>query len=128
VATKKATGKTTSEAVGSSTLLHSPFDVARSLNINNVVVPADELRDIRIVGKLRESTQALSAPVLNPCQGHALPERNIHNAEFAETMREFAGLDGGFVVDGKGIGRSAGTYFDAQVKKPRLRPGLGGPD
>ena len=40
-------------------------------------------------------------------------------------MREFAGLDGGFVVNDKGIVQSAGTYFDAQVKKARLRPGLG---
>jgi DNA integrity scanning protein DisA with diadenylate cyclase activity len=63
--------------------------------------------------------------VLNPCEGHPQRDRNIHNPEFFETIREFAGLDGGFVVSGKGIVQSAGTYLDAPARKVKLRPGLG---
>jgi len=63
--------------------------------------------------------------VLNPCQGHPQRSRNIHSAEFFETIREFAGLDGAFIVNGKGIVQSAGTYLDAPAKKAKLRPGLG---
>lgn len=257
MAKKKVKRKSASESAESRTLVRSGFDVARSLGINKVIVQADELRDIRIVSKLRESERliwltrsgddlplstdtediVLHLPetsmtrmsqlkvgllvavmnnhveldesvvclsgvagskrldtlliansrrdfpwfrqrdildiqsifstrevarlldialrlaaegregkpigtvivlgdeaqlkpflrqlVLNPCKGHAQRERNIHNPEFFETMREFAGLDGGFVVNDKGIVQSAGTYFDAQVKKARLRPGLG---
>jgi hypothetical protein len=63
--------------------------------------------------------------VLNPCKGHPQRDRNIHSPEFFETIREFAGLDGGFIINRKGIIQSAGTYLDAPAKKARFRPGLG---
>jgi len=63
--------------------------------------------------------------VLNPLKGHPQRDRSIHNPEFFETVRELAGLDGGFVVNNKGFVQSAGTYFDARVKKGKLLPGLG---
>ena len=249
--------RNTSENVESRTLVHSAFDVARSLQIATLIVQADELRDIRLVGRLRESEHViwltrheadlpiaissndavLRLPeatltrmsqlkvglllavmnslvdldesvvclsgvagsdrldtllianagrdypwfrngniadiqglfssrevarileialrlaaegregkpigtvlvlgdesklepycrqlVLNPFKGHPQRERSIHNQEFFETIREFSGLDGGFIVSRKGTVLSAGTYFDAGVKKVRLRPGLG---
>lgn len=249
--------KNTSENVESRTLVHSAFDVARSLQIATLIVQADELQDIRLVGRLRESEHViwltrheadlpiaissndavLRLPeatltrmsqlkvglllavmnrlvdldesvvclsgvagserldtllianagrdypwfrngniadiqglfssrevarileialrlaaegregkpigtvlvlgdesklepycrqlVLNPFKGHPQRERSIHNQEFFETIREFSGLDGGFIVSRKGTVLSAGTYFDAGVKKVRLRPGLG---
>jgi len=249
--------KNTNENVESRTLVHSAFDVARSLQIATLIVQADELRDIRLVGRLRESEHViwltrheadlpiaissndavLRLPeatltrmsqlkvglllavmntlvdldesvvclsgvagserldtllianagrdypwfrngniadiqglfssrevarileialrlaaegregkpigtvlvlgdesklepycrqlVLNPFKGHPQRERSIHSQEFFETIREFSGLDGGFIVSRKGTVLSAGTYFDAGVKKIRLRPGLG---
>jgi hypothetical protein len=63
--------------------------------------------------------------VLNPCEGHPRRERSIHSSEFFETIREFAALDGCFVVSRKGVVQSAGTYLDAPAKKAKLRPGLG---
>lgn len=249
--------KNTTENVESRTLVHSAFDVARSLQITTLIVQADELRDIRLVGRLRESEHViwltrheadlpiaissidavLRLPeatltrmsqlkvglllavmnslvnldesvvcvsgvagskrldtllianagrdypwfrngniadirglfssrevarileialrlaaegregkpigtvmvlgdesklepcchqlVLNPFKGHSQRERSIHNQEFFETIREFSGLDGGFIISRKGTVLSAGTYFDAGVKKVRLQPGLG---
>ncbi len=253
----KIKNKNTSENVESRTLVHAAFDVARSLQIATLIVQADELRDIRLVGRLRESEHViwltrheadlpiaissndavLRLPeatltrmsqlkvglllavmnslvdldesvvclsgvagserldtllianagrdypwfrngniadiqglfssrevarlleialrlaaegregkpigtvlvlgdesklepycrqlVLNPFKGHPQRERSIHHQEFFETIREFSGLDGGFIVSRKGTVLSAGTYFDAGVKKVRLRPGLG---
>jgi diadenylate cyclase len=63
--------------------------------------------------------------VLNPFKGHPQRERSIHNPGFFETIREFSALDGGFIVSRKGTVLSAGTYFDAGVKKLTLLPGLG---
>ena len=254
--TKKQNSTTTNENTESRTLVHSAFDVARSLDIGTLIVQADELRDIRLVSKLRQSEHViwltrhetklsltassdavLRLPettltrmsqlkvglllavmnshvemdesvvclsgvagserldtlmianarrdfpwfrqsdlsniqglfssrevarlldiclrlategregrpigtimvlgneaelepycrqlVLNPCQGHPQRERSIHNLDFFETIREFAGLDGGFIVNKKGTVLSAGTYFDARVKKVKLSPGLG---
>jgi DNA integrity scanning protein DisA with diadenylate cyclase activity len=63
--------------------------------------------------------------VLNPCEGHPKKHRGIHSPEFFETLREFAALDGAFIVSPKGIVESAGTYLDAPAAKAQLRAGLG---
>ena len=63
--------------------------------------------------------------VLNPCAGHPQRARNVHRPELFETIREFAGLDGAFIVNNRGVLQSAGTYLDAPVKKSKLRAGLG---
>lgn len=59
MAKKKVKRKSASESAESRTLVRSGFDVARSLGINKVIVQADELRDIRIVSKLRESERLI---------------------------------------------------------------------
>jgi DNA integrity scanning protein DisA with diadenylate cyclase activity len=80
---------------------------------------------IFVLGDEEQLEPYLRQLVLNPCSGHPQRERNIFNPDFFETIREFAGLDGAFLVNSKGIVTSAGTYLDAQVKKVKLRPGLG---
>jgi DNA integrity scanning protein DisA with diadenylate cyclase activity len=80
---------------------------------------------IFVLGDEEQLEPYLRQLVLNPCEGHPRRERSIHNPEFFETIREFAGLDGCFVVNGKGIVQSAGTYLDAPIRRAKLRPGLG---
>jgi diadenylate cyclase len=63
--------------------------------------------------------------ILNPLQGHPQTARSIHNADFLETLRELAALDGAFVVNRRGVVESAGTYLNAPVGPGRLSPGLG---
>jgi hypothetical protein len=41
--------------------------------------------------------------ILNPLEGHAAAERNIHNPALLETLRELAAMDGAFVVSRTGI-------------------------
>ena len=78
-----------------------------------------------VLGDLQELAPYLRQLVLNPCHGHAARERNIHRPQFFETLREFAALDGAFIVSPRGVVESAGTYLDAPVRKARLAPGLG---
>jgi DNA integrity scanning protein DisA with diadenylate cyclase activity len=80
---------------------------------------------IFVLGDEAQLEPHLRQLVLNPCEGHPQRERSIHSAEFFETIREFAGLDGCFIVNRRGIVRSAGTYLDAPTKRAHLRPGLG---
>jgi DNA integrity scanning protein DisA with diadenylate cyclase activity len=80
---------------------------------------------IFVLGDTEQLRPHLRQLVLNPCQGHPQRELNIHRPEFFETIREFAGLDGAFIVNTKGIVQSAGTYLDAPSKRAKLRPGLG---
>jgi diadenylate cyclase len=63
--------------------------------------------------------------ILNPLKGHAEAARSIHNADFLETLRELAAMDGAFVVNRRGVVDSAGTYLNAPVGRGRLSPGLG---
>ena len=83
------------------------------------------LGTIFVLGELESLEPYLRQLVLNPCAGHPQKNRNIHDDGFFETLREFAALDGAFVVDQRGIVESAGTYLDASVPKTRIQSGLG---
>ena len=78
-----------------------------------------------VLGDPKELEPYLRQLVLNPCRGHRKAQRNIHNRRLLETLREFAAMDGGFVVSKGGAVESAATYFDAPVRRARLRKGHG---
>jgi DNA integrity scanning protein DisA with diadenylate cyclase activity len=80
---------------------------------------------IFVVGKREELATYLRQLVLNPCEGHPPYARDIHNPQCLETLREFAALDGAFIISENGIVESAGTYLDAPAKKLKLRSGFG---
>jgi hypothetical protein len=80
---------------------------------------------IFVLGEPEQLKPHIRQLVLNPCEGHAQRDRNIHSPAFFETLREFAALDGAFVIDKKGVVRSAGTYLDAPLKEADLPAGLG---
>ena len=109
--------------------LFSSREVARILDI--ALRLAAEGREGKPIGTLfvlgdeSKLEQYRRQLVLNPFKGHPQRDRSIHNPEFFETIREFSGLDGGFIVNSRGTVLSAGTCFDAGVKKVRLLPGLG---
>lgn len=64
--------------------------------------------------------------ILNPLEGHSQRNRTVHSPEFMETIRELAAMDGGFLVDRRGIVVRAAAYFDAPLtQKVRVAKGLG---
>jgi diadenylate cyclase len=63
--------------------------------------------------------------VLNPFHGHPEAERNILDPALEETIKEFAALDGAFVVRGDGVVLTAGTQLLPAVMHARLPGGLG---
>jgi DNA integrity scanning protein DisA with diadenylate cyclase activity len=78
-----------------------------------------------VLGDVDELSPYLRQLVLNPCEGHPQRDRNIHDEGFFETLREFAALDGAFVVNNRGVVESGGTYIDALSGKAKLTSGLG---
>ena len=64
--------------------------------------------------------------VLNPYAGHEEKDRNILNRQNWESVKEFAQLDGVFVVSEDGIINSAGRYLDVDAKDIVIDKGLGG--
>jgi diadenylate cyclase len=65
--------------------------------------------------------------VLNPFRGYPESERNILDAELEDTIKEFAAIDGAFIVTGDGIVLSAGSYLRPQPVDDRepITSGLG---
>lgn len=63
--------------------------------------------------------------VLNPFHGFDKEMRNVLDPSLAETVKEFAQLDGAIVVDNNGTLVSAGTYLLATTQCVELPGGLG---
>jgi DNA integrity scanning protein DisA with diadenylate cyclase activity len=63
--------------------------------------------------------------VLNPFQGHPEAQRNILDPALEETIKEFAALDGAFVLRGDGVVLTAGTHLVPTGPFSRLPSGLG---
>lgn len=70
---------------------------------------------------LNHSRQVL----VNPFQGQLDEDRDILRDEMTETVKEFAQLDGAFVVDGAGRIEAAGRYIETD-RKVEVQSGLGG--
>jgi diadenylate cyclase len=65
------------------------------------------------------------AAVLNPFAGHPEKDRNIMDDALWETAKEFALIDGAFLVRGDGVVVAAGRYVDTQGQL-NVPAGLGG--
>jgi DNA integrity scanning protein DisA with diadenylate cyclase activity len=64
--------------------------------------------------------------VLNPYEGHRKKDRDVKDENNWETVKEFAQLDGMFIVDEAGHIVAAGRYLDVNAKNVDLPSGLGG--
>jgi DNA integrity scanning protein DisA with diadenylate cyclase activity len=79
-----------------------------------------------LLGDVDELNSIGKPLILNPLKGHPKKSRNIHDNEFVETMREFAALDGAFIIDRNGVVEGAAVYLDAPVtKEVKIPKGLG---
>lgn len=63
--------------------------------------------------------------IMNPFSGHPEEARNLTNPENWETIKEFAQIDGAFVINEKGLAVAAGRYIGANWDV-YLQGGLGG--
>jgi DNA integrity scanning protein DisA with diadenylate cyclase activity len=64
--------------------------------------------------------------ILNPYAGHPLSVCDIRNRENWESVKEFAQLDGVFIITKEGYIAAAGRYIDADSRGVSLPSGLGG--
>jgi DNA integrity scanning protein DisA with diadenylate cyclase activity len=63
--------------------------------------------------------------VLNPFEGHKREERLITDAETLNNIKEFAQLDGVFVISGDGVVEAAGRYITIDTGVAKIPRGLG---
>jgi len=64
--------------------------------------------------------------ILNPYAGQEESDRNVLDKKNWESIKEFAQLDGIFVVEESGLIHAAGRYLDVDGKNIDIEKGLGG--
>lgn len=96
---------------------------------SRIAAEGREGRPIGTIFVLGDAVEVLAQSrqlVLNPLQGHPESGRNVLGLELEETIKEFATIDGAFIVRGDGVVLAAGVQLQARVSKPLDLPaGLG---
>ncbi len=79
-----------------------------------------------VLGDTRTVSRQSQQLVLNPFHGYSRQLRNVLDPSLAETIKEFALIDGAFVIQGDGTVLSAGTYLmPRSAPTAHLPAGLG---
>ncbi len=79
-----------------------------------------------IIGNANAILARSHQAILNPYHGQPSEYRNLKNRDNWESIKEFAQLDGVFVVDAEGCILAAGRYLDVNASSVQLPGGLGG--
>lgn len=82
---------------------------------------------IFVLGDTNSVNASVRQLIINPFRGYSEAERNILDPGLVETIKEFASIDGAFVITGDGIVLSAGSYLRPQLTEelPALPGGYG---
>jgi len=78
-----------------------------------------------VVGDTENVLEHSKQFVLNPFQGHPEAERQITDARTWGHIKEFAQLDGAFIITGTGLIEAAGRYITSDTSQVNLPGGLG---
>lgn len=78
-----------------------------------------------VVGDHESVRQHCRQLIVNPFRGYPESERNILDPSLEETVKEFAKIDGAFLIRGDGVIASAGTFLAGQPKEAEHDSGLG---
>jgi diadenylate cyclase len=79
-----------------------------------------------VIGDVDSVLEQSRSLLLDPLYGHSEELLHVERADFRETVKELAQLDGAFVVRDDGVFVSAGRYVDVDVRSPEnFLPGLG---
>ena len=91
---------------------------------SRIAAEGREGRPIGTIFVLGDSLEVLAQTrqlVLNPLQGHPESGRNVLSLELEETIKEFATIDGAFIVRGDGVVLAAGVQLQAKSIHPPPR-------
>jgi len=80
---------------------------------------------IFVVGDTNSVNAYIRQLIINPFRGYSEAERNILDPGLGETIKEFAGIDGSFVITGDGVILSAGSYLKPASNIDTLPSGFG---
>jgi diadenylate cyclase len=94
-----------------------------ALNIGQFGREGKHVGTVLVVGDTRNVIEHTEQMILNPFKGYDDRERNILDDTMTETVREYAALDGAFIIRGNGVIETAGARL--RVGANPGRSGLG---
>lgn len=80
---------------------------------------------IFVLGRHEDALKFSHPMVINPFQGYPEEERNILDQRLKETVKEFATIDGAFILREDGVILAAGRHLDASGENIDIPLGLG---
>ncbi len=126
--------KTESELITVSNSLGMPprlqvgvFEKVLSIAVQ-ISIEGREGRPIGTIFVLGDSERVLNLSrnlILNPFYGYPAHRRNVLNENLSETLKEFATIDGAFVISDEGVIETAGTQLLVTTTVLELEKGLG---
>ena len=78
-----------------------------------------------VLGDTHQVKKRTRQLVLNPFHGFSRRMRNVLDPGLAETIKEYASLDGAFIVAADGTMLNAGSYLVPETSSDQLASGLG---
>jgi DNA integrity scanning protein DisA with diadenylate cyclase activity len=78
-----------------------------------------------VIGDTKNVLDYCDQNIINPFRGYADEEKNVLDERISETIREFASIDGAFIIKGNGTICSAGTHLRPNIPGKPLPQGLG---
>jgi DNA integrity scanning protein DisA with diadenylate cyclase activity len=78
-----------------------------------------------VIGDTKNVLKCSKQFVLNPFYGHQEAERQITDTGIQGTIKEFAQLDGAFLITGNGVVEAAGRCITVDLSKVDLPNGMG---
>ncbi len=78
-----------------------------------------------VMGDVEEVMEHVRQMILNPFKGYPEEERNILNPDLKETIKEFAQLDGAFIIKRNGTIETAGAFLKVDLIPEKLPQGWG---
>ncbi len=112
------------ERMKSETIIETALDIAQEIGKEGR--EGKKVGMLLIIGDIEELNQYTRQLIMNPFKGYEKELLNIvDNANLRETIKNFAQLDGAFIVDNDGCLISAGTYLDVDTSNVRPYQGWG---
>ena len=78
-----------------------------------------------VVGDYRNVIAYRQQSIINPFRGYSEKSRNILDEGMRDTVKNFAKLDGAFIIKGNGVIAAAGSHLKGVKPSAPLPPGLG---
>ena len=111
------------ENMSSETILEAVLDVAQQIAIEGR--EGKKVGTLFVIGDEEELKDYTRQLIMNPFKGYEKEFCDITNLSLHETIKNFAQLDGGFIINKEGRVLSAGTYIDVDTSNSKAYAGWG---